>query len=124
MPFNAVFSHIIKKRLPRIQRFSKNPIECQKEVLDFLLSNAKNTSFGKEYDFVNIQSKENFQTMIPLSDYDSLKPYIDREIDGDENVLWPGKTSWFAKSSGTTAQSAKLLPITVDSLYENHYAGG
>ena len=124
MPFNAVFSHIIKKRLPRIQRFSRNPIECQRETLNFLIYSAQQTSFGKKYDFDIITSKESFQSHIPLSDYDSLKPYIDREISGEENVLWPGKTSWFAKSSGTTAQRAKLLPITVDSLYENHYAGG
>ena len=124
MPFNAVFSHIIKRRIPRIQRFSEKPLECQKEVLDFLISSAKITSFGKKHLFSRITSKADFQNHIPLSDYDSLKPYIDREINGEENVLWPGKTSWFAKSSGTTAQSAKLLPITADSLYENHYCGG
>ena len=124
MPFNAVFSHIIKKRLPRIQRFSEKPTECQKETLRFLIDSAQKTSFGRQYGFNKIKTKENFQNHIPLSDYDSLKPYIDREISGEENVLWPGKTSWFAKSSGTTAQRAKLLPITVDSLYENHYAGG
>ena len=124
MPFNAVFSHIIKRRIPRIQRFSKSPINCQRETLDFLINSAQNTSFGIQHGFSQITSKENFKNQIPLSDYDSLTPYINREISGEENVLWPGKTSWFAKSSGTTAQKSKLLPITVDSLYENHYAGG
>ena len=61
MPFNAVFSHIIKKRLPRIQRFSKNPIECQRETLLFLISNGQQTSFGRKYNFDKITSKENFQ---------------------------------------------------------------
>lgn len=124
MPFNAVFSHIIKKRLPRIQDFSNSPLLYQNQTLEFLTTTAKNTSFGINHDFSNIQTINDFQDLIPLSNYDSLKPYIDRELLGEENVLWPGKTSWFAKSSGTTAQRQKLLPITVDSLYENHYAGG
>ena len=124
MPFNAVFSHIIKKRLPRINRFSIDPIYCQKENLNFLISSAQNTIFGRQYQYDKIDGIESFQKSVPLSNYESLKPYIDRQILGEENVLWPGKTSWFAKSSGTTSQREKLLPITVDSLYENHYAGG
>ena len=124
MPFNAVFSHIIKKRIPRINRFSKDPISYQKENLEFLLSTAANTTFGKEYDYDKIRSVKSFQANVPLSNYDSLKPYIERQLHGEVNVLWPGKTSWFAKSSGTSSNKEKLLPITVDSLYENHYAGG
>lgn len=124
MPFNAVFSHIIRKRLPRIRNYSSEPIECQKSVLNYLLNKSQDTSFGFEHQFRNIQSKKQFKTQVPLSNYDSLHPYIKRQIEGEENVLWPGKTSWFAKSSGTTANTSKLLPITVDSLYENHYAGG
>ncbi len=124
MPFNAVFSHIIKKRIPRINRFSEDPISCQKENLKFLLSTAAHTTFGKEYDYDKIPSIKSFQANVPLSNYDSLKPYIERQLHGEVNVLWPGKTSWFAKSSGTSSNKEKLLPITVDSLYENHYAGG
>ena len=124
MPFNAVFSHIIKKRIPRINRFSKDPISCQKENLEFLLSTAAYTTFGKQYEYDKIRSVKSFQANVPLSNYDSLKPYIERQLHGEVNVLWPGKTSWFAKSSGTSSNKEKLLPITVDSLYENHYAGG
>ncbi|MEJ6685952.1 MAG: GH3 auxin-responsive promoter family protein [Crocinitomicaceae bacterium] len=124
MPFNAVFSHIIKKRLPRIRNYSQNPIDCQKIVLKQLLEKSLNTSFGVEHCFDEIQSHEEFKNQVPLSNYDQLQPFINRQIAGEENVLWPGKTSWFAKSSGTSTKNAKLLPITVDSLYENHYAGG
>ena len=124
MPFNAVFSHIIKKRIPRIKNYSFSPLECQKKVLEQLIEKAQNTSFGINYNFNKISSKEQFQLQVPLSNYDSLYPYIKRQIEGEENVLWPGKTSWFAKSSGTSVNRSKLLPITVDSLYENHYAGG
>jgi len=124
MPFNAVFSHIIKRRLPRIQRFSEDSLLCQNESLKFLVDNAKETIFGQANKFNSIRSIKSFQDRVPLSNYDSLKPYIDRELKGEESVLWPGKTNWFAKSSGTTSSRQKLLPITVDSLYENHYAGG
>ena len=124
MPFNAVFSHIIKKRLPRIRNYSSSPITCQKSVLNQLLKKAQSTSFGMLHHFNEIDSKTKFQTHIPLSNYDTLYPYIKKQIQGQENVLWPGKTSWFAKSSGTSNNTSKLLPITVDSLYENHYAGG
>ena len=124
MPFNAVFSHIIKKRIPRIRNYSSSPISCQKTVLEQLLKKAQKTSFGLLHHFNEIRSKEQFQTLVPLSSYDTLYPYIKRQIEGEENVLWPGKTSWFAKSSGTSGNTSKLLPITVDSLYENHYAGG
>ena len=124
MPFNAVFSHIIKKRLPRIRNYSSSPIACQKSVLDQLLKKAQSTSFGVRHHFNEIDSKTKFQTNVPLSNYDTLYPYIKKQIEGQENVLWPGKTSWFAKSSGTSNNTSKLLPITVDSLYENHYAGG
>ncbi|RCL75474.1 MAG: hypothetical protein DBW72_03115 [Flavobacteriales bacterium] len=124
MPFNSVFSHIIKKRIPRINRFSEDPISCQKENLKFLLTTAAYTTFGKQYDYNHIHSVKSFQAKVPLSNYDSLKPYIERQLLGEVNVLWPGKTSWFAKSSGTSSNKEKLLPITVDSLYENHYAGG
>ncbi len=124
MPFNAVFSHIIKKRIPRIRNYSFSPISCQKTVLEQLLKKAQDTSFGKLHHFNEIRSKEQFQTLVPLCSYDTLYPYIKRQIEGEENILWPGKTSWFAKSSGTSDNTSKLLPITVDSLYENHYAGG
>lgn len=124
MPFNTVFSHIIKKRLPRIKNYSQNPIDCQKSVLKQLVLKAFNTSFGLAHKFEDIKSYEDFIRHVPLSNYDTLHPFIKRQIEGEENVLWPGKTSWFAKSSGTSTQKAKLLPITVDSLYENHYAGG
>ena len=91
MPFNAVFSHIIKKRIPRINRFSEDPISCQKENLTFLLSTAAHTTFGRQYDYDKIRSVKSFQSNVPLSNYDSLKPYIERQLHGEVNVLWPGK---------------------------------
>ena len=124
MPFNAVFSHIIKRRLPRIENYTSSPISCQLNVLLTLVQRAKQTEFGKTYHFSKIKSFNDFKEKVPLSNYDTLFPLIKKQINGEKDILWPGSTNWFAKSSGTTTKTEKLLPITTDSLYENHYAGG
>ena len=90
MPFNAVFSHIIKKRIPRIRNYSSSPISCQKTVLEQLLKKAQKTSFGLLHHFNEIRSKEQFQTLVPLSSYDTLYPYIKRQIEGEENDALTG----------------------------------
>jgi hypothetical protein len=124
MPFNAVFSHIIKRRLPRIENYTSSPISCQLDVLLTLVHRAKQTEFGKTYQFSKIKNFNDFKEVVPLSNYDTLFPLINKQINGEKDILWPGYTTWFAKSSGTTTKTEKLLPITTDSLYENHYAGG
>ena len=124
MPFNAVFSWLIGKRQSRIDEYRDFPIESQKKVFDFLLTHVEKTEFGRSHALNCIDSVEKFQQKIPLQDYGTLKSWIDRTIKGEENLLWPEKTTWFAKSSGTTADRIKILPITKDSLFENHYANG
>ncbi len=124
MPFNAVFSWLIGKRQPRIDTYRDFPIETQIKTFGFLLSHLENTEFGKAYQITKTNTVQQFQQKVPLQDYGTLKPWIDRTIKGEEHLLWPEKTSWFAKSSGTTADRIKILPITKDSLFENHYAGG
>lgn len=124
MPFNAIFSWVIGKRQTRIDVYRSSPIESQNKVFNFLLANFTKTEFGIEHKMLSSDSIQNFQQKIPLQDYGTLKPWIERTIKGEEHLLWPEKTSWFAKSSGTTADRIKILPITKDSLLENHYAGG
>lgn len=124
MPFNAIFSWVIGKRQTRIDVYRSSPIESQNKVFNFLLANFTKTEFGIEHKMLSSDTLQNFQQKIPLQDYGTLKPWIERTIKGEENLLWPEKTSWFAKSSGTTADRIKILPITKDSLLENHYAGG
>ncbi len=123
MPFNSVFAWFIGKRLNRIQFYRNSPIEAQQEVYSFLNKNLCNTSFFKETCSTSGKKKHSLD-VLELQDYDSLKPYIDRALKGEQNVLWKGKTSWFAKSSGTTANNKKLLPVTEHSLRQNHYANG
>ena len=124
MPFNALFGWIMKKRIHQIDLFRKYPIEVQNELFEKLLANGRYTEFGKKFGFKSIKNYEQFKTYIPLQDYDTLKPWVDRLISGEQAVLWPTETKWFAKSSGTTSDRSKLIPVTRDSLEECHQKGG
>ena len=124
MPFNSVFSWLIGRRLARLNECRNISIALQSSTFDFLISEGKLTEFGLRNEFKFISSYSDFSKIVPLQDYGTLKELIDRSIDGEENLLWPGKTTWFAKSSGTTADRVKILPVTSNSLFNNHYAGG
>lgn len=124
MIVDALFSAYIRKRLKRIDSFRNFPIESQKKVFLELLNAGMQTAFGKQFQFDRIQSIKDFQTQLPLQDYDSLTPFIQSTLEGKKSVLWPGYTKWFAKSSGTTGGRMKTIPVTKDSLQQNHYAGG
>ncbi|MEM0517434.1 GH3 auxin-responsive promoter family protein [Aequorivita flava] len=99
----------------RIQKWSRNPIETQQKVFEKLIADAKNTAFGSDHDFVNITSYKTFAKHVPIRDYEALKPYVERVVSGEENVLWPGKPLYFAKTSGTTS-GAKYIPLTKQSM--------
>ncbi|MFM7724329.1 MAG: GH3 auxin-responsive promoter family protein [Bacteroidota bacterium] len=124
MLVDALFSSYIKYRLKRIELYRDYPIECQQKVWLDLLRFGKQTDYGKALGFERITCLEIFQSTIPLNDYSTLSPYISRAINGERDVLWPGLTRWFAKSSGTTGTRIKTLPVTRESLENNHYAGG
>ncbi|MCM5662315.1 GH3 auxin-responsive promoter family protein [Galbibacter mesophilus] len=100
------------------QKWINNPIEAQDAVFASLIEKAKNTSFGKDHQFNDIQSHEDFTKYVPVRDYEALKPYVERVVNGEEDILWPGKPLYFAKTSGTTS-GAKYIPITKDSM-PNH----
>ncbi len=124
MPFNSIFSWIIKKRIHQIDLFKQYPLEVQEELRLKLVATAKNTVWGKSHRFSTIKSYTDFKNAVPLQEYISLFPFIQRAMDGELNVLWPKKTNWFAKSSGTTEAKSKFIPVTKDSLEECHYKGG
>lgn len=124
MPFNSIFSWIIKKRIHQIDLFKQYPLEVQEELRLKLVESAKNTVWGKSHRFSTIKSYTDFKNAVPLQEYNSLFPFIQRAMDGELNVLWPKKTNWFAKSSGTTEAKSKFIPVTKDSLEECHYKGG
>jgi hypothetical protein len=124
MPFNSIFSWIIKKRIHQIDLFRKYPVEVQSELLTKMMESAVSTEFGKRYHFKSIRSHSPFKNEVPLQEYADVKPYVDRLMNGEQHLLWPGETKWFAKSSGTTSGRSKFIPVTRDSLMDCHYKGG
>ena len=109
--------HVVSK----IEKWSKKPVETQQKVFESLLKEAKNTHFGKDHDFNNIKSTSDFAKKVPVRDYEELKPYVDRVVSGEADILWPGKPLYFAKTSGTTS-GAKYIPITEDSMPHHVHA--
>ena len=96
----------------------------QRQVLARLIRQAARTAYGERYDFTSITSYESFAQRVPLNDYESLKTDIDRMRHGDSSILWPGKVRWYAKSSGTTNDKSKFIPVSNQGLQQLHYAGG
>lgn len=97
------------------QKWANNPVETQQKVFKQLLAQAKDTQFGKDHNFDTISSYSDFTANVPVRDYEGLKPYVDRVVHGEENILWPGKPVYFAKTSGTTS-GAKYIPLTAESM--------
>ena len=106
---NSIASWLMKKRMHQIELFMKYPHDVQNEWLLELIKLGKDTEFGKLHGFKNISNAEQFKS-IPLQDYESLKPYIERTRRGEQNLLWNSDIKWFAKSSGTTASSMVVAP--------------
>jgi len=121
---NTLISWLIKKRIHQIELFIKYPHDVQNEWLKKLLFDASQTEWGKKYDYKNIETPEKFKKNVPINDYDSLKPYIDRVRKGEKNILWHSDIKWFAKSSGTTNDKSKFIPVSLESLEDCHYKGG
>lgn len=107
-----IFAGIIHNRN---RKWIANPVAAQQKVFDELLAAAKATQFGKDHNFDTITSYSDFTANVPVRDYEGLKSYIDRVVHGEENILWPGKPLYFAKTSGTTS-GAKYIPLTKESM--------
>ncbi|AJH16752.1 GH3 auxin-responsive promoter family protein [Myroides profundi] len=107
-----VFASIIHKKT---QKWVNDPINTQKKVFQQLLEDAKHTAFGKDHNFAYIKSYEDFVQQVPIRDYEGLRPYVDRVVAGESDVLWKGKPLYFAKTSGTTS-GAKYIPLTKESM--------
>lgn len=121
---NSILVWAMKKRIHQIDLFIKYPEEVQTDWFKNLISNAINTSWGKQHNYAQIHSIADFKNQVPIQDYNSLKPFIERAREGEKDVLWPGETKWFAKSSGTTEDKSKFIPVTPEALETCHYKGG
>ena len=114
----------MKKRIHQIDLFRKYPIEVQNEMLEKLLKAAVNTEWGKIYQYSTLVTYELYNQNVPLQEYEDIKPWVERLMAGEQNLLWPTETKWFAKSSGTTSDRSKLIPVTKEALEECHQKGG
>ncbi len=101
----------------------QNPIAAQRDVLQDLVTSAQYTEFGRKYDFSSLYNLRDFKKAVPIHEYDDLKPYITRIMEGEQNLLWNTPINWFAKSSGTTSDKSKFIPVSNESLEDNHYRG-
>jgi hypothetical protein len=116
MPLKSVAARIFAKRIyKKTQAWVTKPIETQKAVFQNLIQAAKDTQFGKDHHFDQIKTYDDFSKQVPVRDYEGLKPYVDRVVKGEENILWKGKPLYFAKTSGTTS-GAKYIPLTKESM--------
>ena len=121
---NSAVSFFLKKRMTQIEFFINNPNETQNKVLENLLNSAKNTIFGKEFDFGSIRNYDDFSKKVPTFTYEEFANKIEMSRKGQKNIFWPSKIKWFAKSSGTTNAKSKYVPVSFESLKYNHYASG
>lgn len=128
---NKITGYYFNRRLKKISSFENNPFKTQESVFRFLTDYAQKTKWGKNYNYQNIKScpdfekaLEIFKETVPISSYDDLKIWIDEARSGQKNILWPGKTKLFSKSSGTTSDKSKFIPVTIRSLKKCHFAAG
>ena len=121
---NSIINWINYKRIYEIDLYREHAREIQEEVLFNLLNEAKSTEWGEKYDYANTKTWACFKERVPISRYESIEPLINRMIQGEKNVLWPGVMKWFAKSSGTTNAKSKFIPVSKESLDDCHFRGG
>ena len=124
MSLTSIARFFFKQRMHELERHQKEGETLQREVLAHLISRAKDTEYGRNHSFATIKSYENFSHNIPVNTYEELKGDIDRMRQGEVDVLWPGRVKWYAKSSGTTNDKSKFIPVSPEGLKRIHYRGG
>jgi len=116
MSIKSIAAKIFARKIyKQTLKWSQKPVETQNAVFKNLIKNAEKTQFGKDHNFDSVNSVSDFQKKVPVRDYEDLKPYIEKVVKGEENILWKGKPIYFAKTSGTTS-GAKYIPLTKESM--------
>lgn len=118
---SPTISRLARFRYWRIEQWMNEPVATQREVLQDLVTHGQYTEFGRKYGMDKIFSVRDFKKQIPIHEYDNIRPYIKRLMNGEQNLLWNTPVNWFAKSSGTTADKSKFIPVTEESLEDCHY---
>ena len=111
-------------RRKELERYTTEGETIQREVMEYLIERAKDTEYGRKHLFSTIKSYDDFIQNVPVNTYEELKGDIDRMRHGERNVLWPGQVRWYAKSSGTTNDKSKFIPVSHEGLQNIHYQGG
>lgn len=124
MNLTNIIRPIFSSRLRELDRYATQAQQLQLNVLKRLLSKASDTKWGHQHAYSNTLSYERFAQQTPVNTYEDLKGYIDEMRQGKTDLLWPGKVKWYAKSSGTTNDKSKFIPVSKDGLHDIHYAGG
>lgn len=124
MSITSIVSKVFLPRQKELERHINEAETLQGEVLAYLTAKAGDTEYGRRHIFSNIKSYEDFAANVPLNTYEELKTDIDRMRHGEESVLWPGVVKWYAKSSGTTNDKSKFIPVSREGLQNLHYQGG
>lgn len=124
MNLTPLMKPVFKSRVKKIARYATDTEGIQRSVLQHLVGKASGTEWGIKHNYVGIKNYEQFAKSVAVQDYESLKGYIDRMRHGEKDVLWKGRCKWYAKSSGTTNDKSKFIPVTPDGLQRAHYKGG
>ena len=124
MNLTKIIRPVFNGRVNAIDRYFNEAESIQRAVLSKLLRKAADTEWGKRYNYGSIRNYEQFAALVPVNTYEELKESIDRMRHGESDILWPGKVRWYAKSSGTTNDKSKFIPVSADGLKDTHYAGG
>ena len=116
MSIKSIAAKIFARKIyKQTLRWAEKPVETQQKVFRSLIENAQDTEFGKDHHFNQIKTFKDFQKQIPVRDYEDLKPYVEKVVKGEADILWKGKPLYFAKTSGTTS-GAKFIPLTKESM--------
>ncbi len=123
MNLTPIAHQVFRRRQRRIALYATHAEEFQREAFEGLLSKAKDSLYGQKYGFSCIHTYDDFRRQVPTATYETTKGYIDRMRHGEKDVLWPGQVRWYAKSSGTTNDKSKFIPVSREGLRELHYKG-
>ena len=121
---NSIVGWLNIKRMSQINLMRKYPAEVQMETFLRLINQASSTEWGRNHQYREIKTYAQYCERVSVQTYDDIKPWVDRMRNGETELLWPGEIKWFAKSSGTTADKSKFIPVTDESLEECHFRGG
>jgi hypothetical protein len=118
---SPAISSLARLRSWRIEAWIQHPISAQREVLQDLVTAAQFTEIGRQYEFSKLFTTKAFKQAVPIHEYEDIKPYVERIMAGEQNLLWNTPINWFAKSSGTTSDKSKFIPVSQESLEDGHF---